>query len=41
MVINVANYAYLVPYVDYDEELFLKTIIRKATEQYLGDKHEN
>ena len=43
MVINVANYAYLIPYVENEEELFLKTIIpsRKATQQYLGDKHEN
>jgi hypothetical protein len=43
MVINVANYVYLVPYVENEEELFLKTIIpsRKATQQYIGDKHEN
>jgi uncharacterized DUF497 family protein len=43
MVIDVANYAYLVPYVENEEELFLKTIIpsRKATQQYIGDKHEN
>jgi len=43
MVINVANYAYLVPYVENEEELFLKTIIpsRKATQQYIGDKHED
>lgn len=43
MIINVANYAYLIPYVENEEELFLKTIIpsRKATQQYLGDKHEN
>ena len=40
MVINIANYAYLIPYVENDEELFLKTIIpsRKATQRYLGDK---
>lgn len=40
MVINIANYAYLVPYVENDEELFLKTIIpsRKATQRYLGEK---
>ena len=39
MVINIANYAYLVPYVEDDEELFLKTIIpsRKATQRYLGE----
>ena len=40
MVINIANYAYLVPYIENDEELFLKTIIpsRKATQRYLGEK---
>jgi hypothetical protein len=39
MVINVADYAYLIPYVENDEELFLKTIIpsRKATQRYLGE----
>jgi hypothetical protein len=36
--IGIANYAYLVPYVEHDEELFLKTIIpsRKATQKYFG-----
>ena len=40
MVINIANYAYLIPYVENDEELLLKTIIpsRKATQKYLGEK---
>ena len=40
MVTNIANYAYLIPYVENDEELFLKTIIpsRKATQRYLGEK---
>lgn len=40
MVINIANYAYLIPYAENDEELFLKTIIpsRKATQRYLGEK---
>jgi hypothetical protein len=43
MVISVANYAYLVPYVENEEELFLKTIIlsRKATKLYLGEKYED
>ncbi len=43
MVIAIANYAYLVPYVEKAEELFLKTIIpsRKATQRYLGDKYED
>ena len=42
MVIGVANYAYLVPYVENAEELFLKTIIpsRKATQRYLGEQNE-
>lgn len=39
-VIEVDNYAYLIPFVETDEEIFLKTIIpsRKATKTYLGDK---
>ena len=43
MVIGVADYAYLVPYVENEEELFLKTIIpsRKATQRYLGEKYED
>lgn len=40
LIIEVDSYAYLVPYVENDEELFLKTIIpsRKATKQYIGEK---
>ena len=40
MVIGLDNYAYLVPYVEDKEEIFLKTIIpsRKATEIYFGRK---
>jgi hypothetical protein len=43
MVISFADYAYLVPYTENEEELFLKTIIpsRKATQHYLGEKHED
>jgi hypothetical protein len=43
MVIGVANYAFLVPYIENEEELFLKTIIpsRKATQRYFGEKHED
>ena len=43
MVIGMTNYAYLVPYVENEEELFLKTIIpsRKATQQYFGEKNES
>jgi uncharacterized DUF497 family protein len=39
-VVAVDKYAYLVPYVENEEEIFLKTIIpsRKATRQYLGGK---
>ncbi len=37
-VVIVEGYAYLVPFVETDEEIFLKTIIpsRKATKQYRG-----
>lgn len=37
-VVRIDDYAWLVPYVENDEEFFLKTIIpsRKATKQYLG-----
>jgi hypothetical protein len=40
MVIGINNYAYLVPYVEDEEELFLKTIIpsKKATENYFGEQ---
>jgi hypothetical protein len=39
-VVEVDGYAYLVPYVESDDEIFLKTVIpsRKATKQYLGGK---
>jgi uncharacterized DUF497 family protein len=39
-IINIHNYAYLVPFVESEEEIFLKTIIpsRKATKKYLGGK---
>jgi uncharacterized DUF497 family protein len=39
MVVGISNYAYLVPYVENEEELFLKTIIpsRKATQKYIGE----
>ena len=38
MVIGINDYAYLVPYVEDAEEIFLKTIIpsRKATDIYFG-----
>ena len=39
-IVNVEGYAYLVPFVEDDEMIFLKTIIpsRKMTKQYLGGK---
>jgi uncharacterized DUF497 family protein len=38
MVVNIEGYVYLVPFVEDDREVFLKTIIpsRKATRDYLG-----
>ena len=39
MIVGIGNYAYLVPYVENEKELFLKTIIpsRKATQKYIGE----
>jgi hypothetical protein len=39
-VLNIDDYVHLVPYVESQEEIFLKTIIpsRKATKEYLGEK---
>ena len=39
-VINVDEYVYLVPYVENEKDIFLKTVIpsRKATKMYLGEK---
>lgn len=39
-IVQIDDYAYLVPYAENEEEIFLKTIIpsRKATEEYLGKK---
>ena len=41
-VVAIEGYAYLVPFVESETEIFLKTIIpsRKATKQYLGDNDE-
>ena len=38
-VVEIEGYAYLIPYVETDEEIFLKTIIpsRKATKKYIGN----
>ena len=43
-IVNVENYIYLVPFVESDDIIFLKTIIpsRKMTKQYLGgEDNEN
>ena len=39
LIINIDNYAYLVPFIETDKSVFLKTIIpsRKATKKYLGE----
>ena len=39
-IISIHNYVYLVPFVESEDEIFLKTIIpsRKATKKYLGGK---
>ena len=41
-VVMVEGYACLVPFIESEEGIFLKTIIpsRKATKQYLGDHHD-
>ncbi|MBU4271975.1 MAG: toxin [Planctomycetes bacterium] len=40
VIVEIDDYAYLVPYVENDEEIFLKTMIpsRKATDMYLRGK---
>jgi len=42
-VVNIENYIYLVPFVEDDKTIFLKTIIpsRKMTKKYLGKESEN
>jgi len=39
-IVEINEYAYLVPFVESEKEVFLKTIIpsRKATKKYLSDK---
>jgi len=41
-IVNVNNYAYLVPFVETEYEIFLKTIIpsRKATRKYLKENED-
>lgn len=40
LVVNINNYAYLVPFIEDEEKIFFKTIIpsRKATKKYLIQK---
>ncbi len=40
IIVNISEYAYLVPFIQEENEIFLKTIIpsRKATNHYLRDK---
>jgi uncharacterized DUF497 family protein len=43
LVVKIREYAYLVPYVESEQKMFLKTIIpsRKATKQYIkGDNDD-
>lgn len=42
MVFNIEDYIYLVPYIESEDEIFLKTIFpsRKATKNYLEKKDE-
>lgn len=42
-IVNIDDYVYLVPFVEDDEIVFLKTIIpsRKMTKRYLGGANEN
>jgi hypothetical protein len=42
LILRIKNYAYLVPFVEDDDGIFLKTIIpiRKATRDYIGDNNE-
>jgi len=41
-IVNIDEYVYLVPFVEDEHTIFLKTIIpsRKMTKKYLGDKNE-
>ncbi len=42
-IVDIEEYVFLVPFVEDDEVIFLKTIIpsRKMTKKYLGDENEN
>jgi len=42
-IVRIENYVYLVPFVEEEKVIFLKTIIpsRKMTKKYLGEKDED
>ncbi|MCX7545793.1 BrnT family toxin [Marinicella gelatinilytica] len=42
-IVQIIDYIYLVPYVENEQEIFLKTIIpsRKFTKIYLGEENES
>lgn len=42
-ILNIDDYAYLVPFVESEQGIFLKTIIpsRKATKRYLGGQRKD
>ncbi|MBI5656680.1 MAG: BrnT family toxin [Geobacter sp.] len=42
-IVSIRSYAFLVPFVETDEEVFLKTIIpsRNATRRYLPEEHKD
>ncbi|MDQ6970303.1 MAG: hypothetical protein Q9M16_07330 [Mariprofundus sp.] len=42
-IVRIENYAYLIPFVESDTEIFLKTIIpsRKATKSYMEASNES
>lgn len=42
-IVRIENYVYLIPFVENETEIFLKTIIpsRKATKKYLEVPHES
>ena len=41
-IVNIDNYGHLVPFIESEEKVFLKTIIpsRKATKKYLREKNK-
>ena len=42
LIVEINNYAYLVPFIESSNEIFLKTVIpsRKATKKYLRNKND-